>query len=114
MAGEGARIIDLVDNVPDIVSDAPDLITVLIGSNDACAPAIDEMTSVDDFAASAEQLLVPLSEQLPDSVDPRDVDPRSRAALEDRPRRRGRRARMGLEPGVPVAAGRAAVDGRGR
>jgi lysophospholipase L1-like esterase len=68
MAGEGARIIDLVDNVPDIVSDAPDLITMLIGSNDACAPAISEMTSVDAFAASAEQLLVPLSEQLPESV----------------------------------------------
>ncbi len=68
MAGEGAKIVDLVDNVPDIVSEAPDLITMLIGSNDACAPAIAEMTSVDDFAASAEQLLVPLSTQLPDSV----------------------------------------------
>jgi len=68
MAGEGAKIIDLVDNVPDIVADAPDLITVLIGSNDACAPSIDDMTSVDEFAASAEQLLVPLSAQLPDSM----------------------------------------------
>ena len=68
MAGEGARIIDLVDNVPDIVADAPDLIAMLIGSNDACAPAISDMTSVEEFAASAEQLLVPLSTQLPGSV----------------------------------------------
>jgi lysophospholipase L1-like esterase len=68
LAVGGAQIADLVESVPDVVAAAPDLITVLIGANDACATSLTAMTTVDAFGSSAEQLLVPLGRQLPEST----------------------------------------------
>ncbi|UOE44330.1 GDSL-type esterase/lipase family protein [Agromyces larvae] len=68
VAGEGARMGDLVDDVPRIVADDPDLVAVLLGSNDVCAPSTDQMTSIDAFASAAEQVVGGLADALPDAT----------------------------------------------
>ncbi|MFC5720093.1 SGNH/GDSL hydrolase family protein [Streptomyces gamaensis] len=50
-ARTGARIADLPDQVRSAAARKPELVTVLIGANDACRPSVDAMTSAEDFRA---------------------------------------------------------------
>jgi lysophospholipase L1-like esterase len=51
LAETGARISDLPAQARAAVAHEPDLVTVMIGGNDACAADVESMTGVEDFRA---------------------------------------------------------------
>ncbi len=53
----GARAVDLVPQMAAAVYQRADVVTVLIGANDACAPTVGEMTPVDQFQGSVDTAL---------------------------------------------------------
>ncbi len=63
----GARVRDGAGAVPRIVDSGADLVLVLIGANDACAPSVDAVTPPADFAAAYRQLLDGIHSGLPDA-----------------------------------------------
>lgn len=65
LARSGARMSELPRQVARAVGKKPDMVTVLIGSNDACRNGADAMTPVEDFRASFEESLETLHEELP-------------------------------------------------
>lgn len=56
-ASAGARVSALPDQAAAAVRDGADLVTVLIGANDACRGQIDQMTPVADFRADLDRAL---------------------------------------------------------
>ncbi|QAY69505.1 SGNH/GDSL hydrolase family protein [Xylanimonas protaetiae] len=67
-AMEGATVGEALDHVQEIVDRKPDVVTVLLGANDACARTFDDMTSAEEFAASMTTLLQELADGLPDAT----------------------------------------------
>lgn len=63
----GAKASGLSTQVQQAVKQRPGLVTLLIGSNDACASTVSSMTSVAAFTGSVGQALSTLSRQLPDT-----------------------------------------------
>jgi lysophospholipase L1-like esterase len=57
LAQPGGRLSDAVARLDAVTAEKPDLVAVLVGSNDACAPSLDEVTSADDFAAEMTELV---------------------------------------------------------
>ncbi|MFJ9879258.1 SGNH/GDSL hydrolase family protein [[Kitasatospora] papulosa] len=53
-AVSGARMAQLPEQMALAAEERPELLTVMIGANDACRDAVDLMTPVDDFRASFE------------------------------------------------------------
>lgn len=66
-AHSGTKVSDLVNQATITTTQKPEYITILSGSNDACAPSIDAMTSLSDFKQSAETALSTLNKKLPRS-----------------------------------------------
>jgi lysophospholipase L1-like esterase len=66
LAVSGARVAGLADQVQAAVRVRPGYVTVLIGANDACAPAEGAMTPVDDFTRAFDGALDALVRALPD------------------------------------------------
>ncbi|MCC3766933.1 SGNH/GDSL hydrolase family protein [Streptomyces sp. UNOC14_S4] len=66
-ARTGARMADLPGQMRQAVTDRPQLVTVLLGANDACRPEVDEMTSVDAFRTDFETSVRELRSALPKS-----------------------------------------------
>ncbi|EME99296.1 SGNH/GDSL hydrolase family protein [Streptomyces mobaraensis NBRC 13819 = DSM 40847] len=64
-ARTGARMADLPRQVAAAVPHRPQLVTVLLGANDACRADVAEMTSVKDFRADFEKSLKELRRSLP-------------------------------------------------
>lgn len=64
-ARSGAQMADLPAQTEEAVSRRPDLVTVLIGANDACVPGAEAMTPVPDFRASFAASLERLERELP-------------------------------------------------
>jgi lysophospholipase L1-like esterase len=60
LAGAGARARDLPTQAAAAASGGADLVTILIGGNDACAPTLADMTPTADYAASVKQALTAL------------------------------------------------------
>ncbi|WP_328925514.1 SGNH/GDSL hydrolase family protein [Streptomyces sp. NBC_00190] len=56
----GSRMADLPGQLAEAAGHKPDLVTVMVGSNDACRPAASSMTPVAEFRASFEQALASL------------------------------------------------------
>ncbi|MET9698420.1 SGNH/GDSL hydrolase family protein [Streptomyces sp. NPDC006529] len=61
----GARMADLGAQLTAAAAQRPDLVTVMVGSNDACRPTTSSMTSVDDFREGFEKALAGLREAAP-------------------------------------------------
>ncbi|MHA7956229.1 SGNH/GDSL hydrolase family protein [Streptomyces sp. L500] len=66
-ARTGARMADLPEQMRAAVAEKPQLVTVLVGANDACRKNVDDMTTVDDFRADFEKSLKELRTALPKS-----------------------------------------------
>ncbi|MFI2613779.1 SGNH/GDSL hydrolase family protein [Streptomyces sp. NPDC018584] len=64
-ARSGARMADLPGQVARAVTERPELVTVMVGANDACRPTAASMTPVDDFRADFEQAMRTLRRSLP-------------------------------------------------
>ncbi len=67
LAGDGASAESLPDQAARAVELGPDLVTVLIGANDVCAPSYDEMTSQATFTENITAAFAKLSAGLPDA-----------------------------------------------
>ncbi|MFF4903933.1 SGNH/GDSL hydrolase family protein [Streptomyces sp. NPDC001260] len=61
----GARMADLRGQVAQAVARRPQLVTVMVGANDACRASTAAMTSVADFRAGFEDALTTLRKSLP-------------------------------------------------
>ncbi|WP_181802608.1 SGNH/GDSL hydrolase family protein [Streptomyces shenzhenensis] len=64
-AETGARMADLPAQMADAVVRRPQLVTVMVGANDACRTSVRAMTSVADFRAEFEDALGTLRRSLP-------------------------------------------------
>ncbi|MFF1447245.1 SGNH/GDSL hydrolase family protein [Streptomyces sp. NPDC058274] len=61
----GARMADLPAQMTQAVSREPDLVTVMVGANDACRSTVSAMTSVTAFRTGFEEAMDTLRESLP-------------------------------------------------
>ncbi|MES4887605.1 SGNH/GDSL hydrolase family protein [Streptomyces sp. NPDC096012] len=61
----GARMADLPEQMAQAAVRGPDLVTVMVGANDACRRSVSAMTSVADFRADFEEALATLRSSLP-------------------------------------------------
>ncbi|MFE9607485.1 SGNH/GDSL hydrolase family protein [Streptomyces sp. NPDC006012] len=61
----GARMRDLADQMKQAATHAPELVTVMIGANDACRATPSAMTSVIRFRAGFEEAMATLRRTLP-------------------------------------------------
>ncbi|MGW1626724.1 SGNH/GDSL hydrolase family protein [Streptomyces sp. NPDC002172] len=64
-AETGARMADLPAQMADAVVRKPQLVTVMVGANDACRTSVRAMTSVTDFRSEFEDALGTLHKALP-------------------------------------------------
>ncbi|MEW2300819.1 SGNH/GDSL hydrolase family protein [Streptomyces sp. NPDC006655] len=64
-AQTGARMADLSGQLADAVVRRPELVTVMVGSNDACRSSVRAMTSVANFRSQFEEALGTLRKALP-------------------------------------------------
>ncbi|WP_447037201.1 SGNH/GDSL hydrolase family protein [Streptomyces sp. DSM 118878] len=65
LAKTGARMADLSGQVEEAVAERPELVTVMIGANDACRPSAASMTPVGDFRADFTAAMRTLRASLP-------------------------------------------------
>lgn len=65
LARSGADASDLPEQMARAAAHRPELVTVMIGANDACADTVDRMTPVEDFRASVEAALAGLRKDAP-------------------------------------------------
>ncbi|KMO93674.1 SGNH/GDSL hydrolase family protein [Streptomyces roseus] len=63
----GARMADLPGQLASAAQHRPDLVTVMVGSNDACRPTTSSMTPVAEFRAGFEKALAGLRTASPSS-----------------------------------------------
>ncbi|MBZ3900463.1 SGNH/GDSL hydrolase family protein [Streptomyces griseiscabiei] len=61
----GARMADLPSQVARAVTRRPELVTVMVGANDACRASAADMTPVADFRADFEDSMATLRDSLP-------------------------------------------------
>ncbi|MFF4405911.1 SGNH/GDSL hydrolase family protein [Streptomyces sp. NPDC001404] len=66
-AKTGARAADLPRQMQAAIEQKPELVTVLIGANDACRPSPDDMTSAEQFRTHVETAVKELRRSLPKS-----------------------------------------------
>jgi lysophospholipase L1-like esterase len=64
-AVSGARVADLPDQMRRAARHRPELVTVLVGANDACRPKVAAMTPVEEFRRDFEKALRTLREASP-------------------------------------------------
>ncbi|MEE1939739.1 SGNH/GDSL hydrolase family protein [Streptomyces sp. TRM 70361] len=67
LARSGALMADLPAQAERAAAHRPELVTVLVGANDACRPSIGEMTPVDEFRADFAEALRTLRRASPDT-----------------------------------------------
>ncbi|MFE9394878.1 SGNH/GDSL hydrolase family protein [Streptomyces flavidovirens] len=66
-AKSGARMAELPEQMTRAVADKPELVTVMVGANDACRDDVSHMTSVADFRTYFETSVKKLRSELPKS-----------------------------------------------
>ncbi|MGW7194818.1 SGNH/GDSL hydrolase family protein [Streptomyces chryseus] len=66
-ARSGARMAELPEQMTRAVADKPELVTVMVGANDACRDKVSHMTSVADFRTYFETSVKKLRTELPTS-----------------------------------------------
>ena len=67
-AKDGGDVEDALGLVGEVLDADPQLVTVLLGGNDACAPTLDEMTSAADYEARLTELFARLNAEAPDAT----------------------------------------------
>ncbi|MFD4422588.1 SGNH/GDSL hydrolase family protein [Agromyces sp. NPDC058484] len=67
-AKDGGDVQDALGLVDEVLQADPQLVTVLLGGNDACAPTLNEMTSAADFEARLTALFARLNAEAPDAT----------------------------------------------
>lgn len=67
-AKDGGDVADAADRIGRLAAKKPDLVTILVGANDACAPNTSEMTEVDDFREQYADVLTQLADGAPDAL----------------------------------------------
>ena len=67
-AKDGGGVQDALGLVDEVLAAQPQLVTVLLGGNDACAPSLDEMTPAPDFEARLTELFARLGAEVPDAA----------------------------------------------
>lgn len=65
LARSGADAADLPGQMAQAAVHKPELVTVMVGANDACADTVDRMTPVEDFRASLEASMAQLRKGAP-------------------------------------------------
>ncbi|MDQ0842629.1 lysophospholipase L1-like esterase [Streptomyces sp. V1I6] len=65
LARSGADASDLPEQMARAAAHKPELVTVMVGANDACADTVDRMTPVEDFRASLEGAMATLRKGAP-------------------------------------------------
>ncbi|MFE5140169.1 SGNH/GDSL hydrolase family protein [Streptomyces fagopyri] len=61
----GARMADLPEQMARAVAEKPELVTVMVGANDACRSSVSAMTSVAGFRAAFQDAMGTLRDELP-------------------------------------------------
>lgn len=61
----GARVADLPEQMARAVAEKPELVTVMVGANDACRSSVSAMTSVARFRAAFQDAMSTLRDELP-------------------------------------------------
>ncbi|MER5404104.1 SGNH/GDSL hydrolase family protein [Streptomyces sp. NPDC002769] len=61
----GARMADLPEQMAQAVVEKPELVTVMVGANDACRSSVSAMTPVADFRAAFQAAMGTLRDELP-------------------------------------------------
>jgi lysophospholipase L1-like esterase len=67
-AKDGGDVADALGLVDEVVQADPQLVTVLLGNNDACAPSLDGMTPTTDYEARLTELFGRLNAEAPDAT----------------------------------------------
>jgi len=67
-AKDGGGVADALGLVDEVVQADPQLVTVLLGNNDACAPSLDEMTPTADYEARLTDLFGRLNAEAPEAT----------------------------------------------
>ena len=67
-ARDGGDVGDALDRVDEVIQAGPQLVTVLLGGNDACKPTLEEMTPVGDYEAQLTELFGRLNAEAPDAT----------------------------------------------
>ena len=67
VARAGARMSDAPTQAARVVAAGADYVTILMGANDLCAPSLEQMTPVPQFAAAFDRTLERLTTGLPDA-----------------------------------------------
>ncbi|GAB2902783.1 SGNH/GDSL hydrolase family protein [Streptomyces mayteni] len=67
LAATGARVTDLPAQAAEAVRHRPELVTVLIGANDACAADVASMTSPAEFRAELTEAFGVIRDELPET-----------------------------------------------
>lgn len=67
LAATGARVADLPAQAAEAVQHQPELVTILIGANDACAEDVESMTSPADFRAALTEAFGVIRDDLPET-----------------------------------------------
>lgn len=65
LAAPGATMADLPGQMAQAARHTPELVTVLMGTNDACGPSVEAMTPVSEFRADFEEALRVLRSEAP-------------------------------------------------
>lgn len=67
-AKDGGDVEDALGLVDEVIAAQPQLVTVLLGGNDACAPTLDEMTPAADFEDRLTRLFARITGEVPDAA----------------------------------------------
>ncbi|MET0782675.1 MAG: SGNH/GDSL hydrolase family protein [Microbacterium sp.] len=67
-AKDGGDVEDALGLVGEVLDADPQLVTVLLGGNDACAPTLDEMTPAADYEARLTELFARLNADAPEAT----------------------------------------------
>jgi lysophospholipase L1-like esterase len=67
-AKDGGTVADASARMSELAAEKPDLVTVLVGANDVCAPSAAEMTSVAEFRKDYGAMLAKLRSQAPGAL----------------------------------------------
>lgn len=67
-ASNGASSASMPEQAEEVVGESPELVTMLVGANDACRPTLDEMTPTATFTENVTSAVQILSVGLPDSL----------------------------------------------
>lgn len=67
-AKDGGDVGDALDRVDEVIQAGPQLVTVLLGGNDACAPSLEEMTPAAEYEAQLTELFGRLNTEAPEAT----------------------------------------------